>query len=468
MLDPRRGSGRYRRPVLAVIAAVVALGAGVALAFVVAGGSASTSQAPDAHLGRARYLQLAQQGLGSVSQWWDKQSDWYLESLGDDKARPLATIWDTNGLFEAVDELAIADPTPHNRAAVVSLANASQRFWNPDLEPQPGFSPYPGDRDSDQETFYDDNGWLGLAFLDADRATGSRRYLSDAERAFAYIAAGGWDTSGGGGMWWSNQHQWRSGESLAADADLAARMYDATRRATYLKHAQTYIGWANAHLLQPHGVYLRTASQPYGSLTWTTPTSESSSTAPAGSLVSPGAHVPPGTRLPATAHAKHPRCVSAHHCTLHPPSPHPGTRVMVAMPHDGEGAMMSAMVALCRATGHRSWCHEAERLGKAAMVWLAPFGDGPQYDSILLRGYVDLYRVDHQARWYRFAAQLAALVNQNARTSPGVYLRGWDGRAVPNVSPDMLRTDAGSIGVFADLATVKRPPPSRPRGGPSG
>ena len=46
-----------------------------------------------------------------------------------------------------------------------------------------------------------------------------------------------------------------------------------------------------------------------------------------------------------------------------------------------------------------------------------------------------------------------------ARQGDSVYLRGWDGRAVPSTPSGSLRTDAGSIGVFADLATVK--PPSR-------
>jgi len=78
---------------------------------------------------------------------------------------------------------------------------------------------------------------------------------------------------------------------------------------------------------------------------------------------------------------------------------------------------------------------------------------------VLIRGLLALYSENHDARLYDFAVKLAGLITKHAQTSPNVYLRGWDGRAVPSTPYGSLRSDAGSIGVFADLATVK--PPSR-------
>jgi hypothetical protein len=477
MFGRKREAGVPRRAVSALIATVLAFGVGAAIVAITAGSSdrevtcgggstvgagARIVAAATPLLGRSQYLRLAEQGIAHTSMWWDRKLHWYCDALSDHKRKPLATVWDTNGLFEALDEVALADPTAHNLDAVKSFANYSQPYWNPDLEPHPGFSPYPGDRGRHQETFYDDNGWLGLAFLDADLATHSRRYLHDAERAFSYIAAGGWDKAAGGGMWWTNQHQWRSGEALAADADLAARLYHATGEVAYLKRAQTYIGWANKHLRQPNGVYIRTASTPYPHLTLTTTSTPTPTLAPTKGTVF--TKLPPcGTKNRCAVRRGNPHpgkirpCAANHQCVIRGGNPHPGKPVMVAMPHDGEGAMLSAMVTLCQATRDHSWCSEAERLANAETVWLAPFTDGPQYDSILIRGLLNLYTVDHRPRWYRFAAELAALIVKNAPTSSGVYLRGWDGAAVPGASPGMLRTDAGSISVFADLATVTPP-----------
>jgi hypothetical protein len=129
----------------------------------------------------------------------------------------------------------------------------------------------------------------------------------------------------------------------------------------------------------------------------------------------------------------------------------------VAMPHDGEGAIVAAMTALCEATGKQSWCTEADQRARDDIKWLAPFADGPQYDSVLIRGLLALYSANRDARLYDFAVKLAGLITKHAQTSPNGYLRGWDGRAVPSTPYGSLRTDAGSIGVFADLATVRTP-----------
>jgi hypothetical protein len=129
------------------------------------------------------------------------------------------------------------------------------------------------------------------------------------------------------------------------------------------------------------------------------------------------------------------------------------------MPQDGEGAMLSAFVSLYQSTGQRSWLAAAESLAGSIIMWLEPFDDGSEYDGIALRGFVTLYAVDHTPRWYRFVTSLASVIIHTARSAPGIYLKPWGGgRSVPGAAPDMLRTDASSLMVFAALATV--PPPN--------
>jgi rhamnogalacturonyl hydrolase YesR len=413
---------------------------------------------------QSHYLALARQGVTQTSRWWDSKLHWYVAVLDDHNRLPLAKLWDTNGLFEALDEIAIAHPTAQNLAAVTSFANGSERYWNRYLRPVPGYAPYPGDSSPQQQTWFDDNGWIGLAFLDAYRATGTTRYLSDAERAFTFIASGGWDARAGG-MWWSTAHPWRSGEALAADADLAARLYRATGKGTYLKAADKYIGWADQHLLQVHGVYIPTANTPYPYLIepktnlGSTPTSSRFTK----SLNGPAKGLRVGTktiiRCPHGVRGCKPGVAFTQRAPNQGQQRAANARpTMVAMPHDGEGAMLSAITTLCEATGKQSWCNAAEKLAAAEIVWLAPFSDGPQYDSVLVRGLLTLYAHDHNPRWYRFAVAIARLITTHAKTAPGIYLRGWDARPVPSAAPGLLRTDAGSIAVFADLATVAPPP----------
>jgi len=386
---------RRRLDAPATLALMFAACAVLVLAAASAGASArvAASTAPTLSSKQLKYLTLAVNGVKATSQWRAPKFHWYIAYLHDPKRYPQASIWDVVPLFEAKDEIAIADPTARHKAAVKAFAVHTQKYWNPDLKPTPGYAPYPGDSASNQITWFDDNGWLGLAFMDADTATGGTRFLNDAERAFNFINAHGWDSSAGGGMWWNTYHPTRSGEALAADSELAARLYLATNDRTYLEAAEKWLGWAASNL-----------------------------------------------------HASHTGLYNVHIRGSH------------QMPDDGEGALVAAFATLCQATGVRSWCGKAESLATADVRWLAPFNEGPQYEAILVRGLLTLYSYDQRAKWYKFAVKQANRVLAHAATAPATYLDNWNGAAsFSGAVPNMLRTDAASVSVFADLATVVPP-----------
>jgi hypothetical protein len=191
------------------------------------------------------YLSLAQTGAGQATQHWsDRRLRWYDARLGDRERYPLATIWDIVPLFQSLDAIAIAQPTPANRRAVAAFAAGAERYLNRGLRPLPGYSPYPGDRSPGTQTWFDDNGWWGIAFVNAYRATGTRRWLADAGRALAYIAAVGWDPQAGG-IWWNTYHPYKAGEALASGTLLATLLYQQTRSSFALAQARKFLAWAN-------------------------------------------------------------------------------------------------------------------------------------------------------------------------------------------------------------------------------
>jgi len=191
------------------------------------------------------YLALAQSGVAHAQRRWrDPRLGWYDARLSDHERYPLATIWDIAPLFGSLDAIAIAQPTPANRRAVALFATSAERYLNRGLRPIPGYSPYPGDREANTETWFDDNGWWGLAFVEAYRATGTRRYLSDAERALHYIAAAGWEPNGGG-IWWNTHHPYKAGEALASGTLLATLLYQQTHSQFALTQALKFLEWAN-------------------------------------------------------------------------------------------------------------------------------------------------------------------------------------------------------------------------------
>jgi len=180
----------------------------------------------------------------SEHDWRDRHLGWYDARLGDGERYPLATIWDIVPLFEALDAIAIADPGHATRTSLQRFASGAERYLNRALPDGPGFSPYPGDRDANTETWFDDNGWWGIAFLNAYRATGIRRYLGEAERALRYIAAAGWDPIEGG-IWWNTSHPYKSGPALASATLLATLIYQQTHAPYALGQARRFVVYAN-------------------------------------------------------------------------------------------------------------------------------------------------------------------------------------------------------------------------------
>jgi uncharacterized protein YyaL (SSP411 family) len=241
-----------RRP-LALLAVLAALAiATVVLTRAQAGpvktGTRQVAVKPGDH---ASYLSAASVGIARSRAWWDKSRHWYRQRLGGDR-RP-ATNWGIVHLFGAIDALAIADPTPAHRAMVRAFVRGAEHYWNPDLSPVPGYGPSPGNRGAHHRTWYDDEGWWGIAFYDAFRATGDRRYLSSADRALTFLDSG-WDPKNGG-IYWDTRRTFKSGESLAGATLLAAYLYGETRTPRYLAMASKYVAWADAGFRGTDGFY---------------------------------------------------------------------------------------------------------------------------------------------------------------------------------------------------------------------
>jgi len=243
----KQASQRHRpsRPTVAVCGLLLALTAAAVSAAAVPASAAPARTAGQLAGAQQRYLTLAEHGVAlAKSHWRDRRTGWYDSRLSDRDRYPLATIWDIVPLFESLDAIAIASPTSAHRAALTRFATGAERYLNRGLHPVPGYSPYPGDRTAGTETWFDDNGWWGLAFLNAYRATSDRRWLRDARRALNYIARAGWDPSGGG-IWWNTRRPYKSGPALAADTLLATLLYAEEHAAFDLAQARRFLGWAN-------------------------------------------------------------------------------------------------------------------------------------------------------------------------------------------------------------------------------
>jgi hypothetical protein len=332
------------------------------------------------------YGQLTEGGLTQAAHW--RHGGWYCEYLGCAHGPyPLITIWGEVPMFESVDALQTAAPTPAHRALVERFARANERYWDRALG---GYAPYPGDRERDVRAFFDDNGWEGLAFLDAYRATHQRRWLADAQRAFRFIAARGWDRDGGG-MWWNTSHPYHSGPALASDSLLGMLLYGADHERWQLEDVKMYVDWANANdNHDERQLYLEKPNQP-----------ESVNDYVQAPLI----------------YAQYLLC------------------------QDGEGegyCVQAGRVAATIAEQH------VDKYGYE-------YNYGPEYDAIFMHWMMAYGQATGERYWVTLAEVNAASAAANAANAKGLWLSSWWGGAIadPETHPSMFRTMAATTSLFA-------------------
>jgi len=84
---------------------------------------------------------------------------------------------------------------------------------------------------------------------------------------------------------------------------------------------------------------------------------------------------------------------------------------------------------------------------------------GPQFDALYVRAVLEIYKMDHNPRWYRIAADAAAQARAHAHDSSGLEMRMWDGRpiSVLGTPAGKLQTHAATTSLFAWMADAAPP-----------
>ncbi|MGA9635547.1 MAG: glycoside hydrolase family 76 protein [Solirubrobacterales bacterium] len=425
-----------RRSSLAAIASLIALA--------VLG--ACTPSADGFSRSQARYLRAADEGVKQTHRWWNRGRHWYSSTLGGSSR---ASLWGIVPLFEALNGVQLARPSARHRHQLNRFAWGAQRYLNPALRPVPGFGPKQGQHNAGKTAWFDDNGWWGLAFLDAYRATGNGRYLTDAEIAQNFISVTGWDSTPGrpGGIWWNTNRGFYAGESLASGTLLSARLYALTHQQRYLDDALKYIGWGDVWLTDPSsGLYARLRKPgTYG---------ESASgprAAAAAEVHALSANPDEAAKLQAAGGPAAPPGVAQAAKRNYPPFD------AVPMPYVN-GPMILAHRIICDETGDSSYCQRAEQLAATTLQVYGRFWMGPQYDFWYARTMLEFAKLDDSGNWYGIVQRNARRALHRAHDRHGLYLRTWYGKKAANsgAPKGSLQLHAANAALFAWMGALGR------------
>jgi hypothetical protein len=112
---------------------------------------------------------------------------------------------------------------------------------------------------SDQPTYYDDNAWVGLNFMQEYELTHQHPDLTRAEGVFRFVVSG-WDTrttvACPGGVFWEDvASSTRNTISNAPNAEVGLEIYQATRDRYYLTWATRMYDWVRGCLMNSSNMY---------------------------------------------------------------------------------------------------------------------------------------------------------------------------------------------------------------------
>lgn len=90
--------------------------------------------------------------------------------------------------------------------------------------------------------YYDDEGWWGLAWIEAYKYNKNADYLKMAGTIFADIQKS-WDTKCNGGVWWDKKHTYKNAIPNELAFQLASALYIQTQQAQYLTFSNNIWNW---------------------------------------------------------------------------------------------------------------------------------------------------------------------------------------------------------------------------------
>lgn len=170
------------------------------------------------------------------------------------KAKEVSFLWPFSGMFSATNVL-VEIPSVRQKYLTYmdTIAIGMEKYLDTVRKPiaYPAYPP----QFSKEDRFYDDNGLVGIEYMEAYLNTKRPVYLSRAKVVFKFILSGWTDQLGGGVYWLEGHNDQKPACSNGMDMLVALKLYQATKDPYYLTWGKRFYYWMKTNLRNPDGVY---------------------------------------------------------------------------------------------------------------------------------------------------------------------------------------------------------------------
>lgn len=319
---------------------------------------------------------------------------------GEKTAKEVSFLWPFSGMTSAVNILYKIDKKKYS-ASLKNLIEAQKQYRDTIRKPI-GYQAYPT-RLEKSDRYYDDNGLVGIDYIEAYANTKEEHYLRDAKEVFEFIISGWNNDLEGGVTWLEGVYDQKPACSNGKATVLALKMYEQTKDKYYLDWGLKFYNWMHSHLRAEENIYwndMKTADRSVLQTAWTYNT----------------------------------------------------------------GTMLQAAVSLYKITGNKEYLKEAQTLAEGSYLF---FGkkqadgrvsilDDPWFTVVLFRGYQDLYKVDKNAKYVNTIIKNINYAWANARDNKGLVYSNWNAVKDESKTPKWLLNQAAVIELYARIALLKK------------
>jgi hypothetical protein len=289
--------------------------------------------------------------------FYDSATKLFIEKVNGKIDKPYSYLWPLCGLVQAANEMEVLYPGQKFLPPVIQAIN---QYYST-KSPSPGYHSYVFAQ-KDEARFYDDNQWIGIAYMDAYERSKDSAYLLLSAEIYNFMMTG-FDTVCNGGLYWkegdlTTKNTCSNGPGIL----LALQLYNATNQKKYLDTALLLYNWTNEQLLAKDGVYYD------------------------------------AVQLPSKKIDKRKFAYNT-------------------------GTMLQANVMLFAITKNKMYLQRAQQMAAASLRYFYKqnsFPDNYWFNAVLMRGYVALNKITSNPVYINAYKKYAALVMQQQRDTRGL------------------------------------------------